>query len=637
MRNHPPPDIFLAVIKLLVLTSAFAYAAGWLLSACRILDGRGYAASLIVFAAVVLWFRNRLEVFHFDQSALLSTLRSRFKRPLPRLFFVLAFLILLGGLLYSPSNYDALCYRTPRLLAWLSEGGWHWIHSPDQRMNNRACGFEWLSAPLLLLTKSDRALFLINYAHFLLLPGLFFGVATQLGVSKKAAWNWMWILPSGYCFILQAGSIANDSFMAVYALASIYFALRARLWRRVDDIWISILAAGVLTGSKASALPLLLPWAIAIFPVLPQLWSDRLRSLVVFVLAMLASFLPTALLNIHYCGDWTGLKLEHEGIAVHQPLVGLLGNSLAILIGNFTPAIFPWAGWWNSSFLELFPSRIVTVLNANFERGFHAVGELPMEEWSGLGFGVSVLVVISIVAALRCRKSIRIRQGFDMQNLWHMRLLQWSPLAALLTFFCRSGMWQFSRIAAPYYLAIIPLLLIGSGHDIIVRRYWWKIASQVVILLAMLVVIVCPARPLWPAQDILTGLGRCLPHNALLPRAQEVYAVYALRQDIFRSIREILPLGTKVIGMACGNDDAPASLYYPFSLRRVVYILPDDPRQAVLREKVDVAVVSGQELSLHRSTIDQWLEHFGGEVLSRRWLTLKLRTGPQEWYVVKMH
>jgi hypothetical protein len=634
MRNHPSPNIFLAVVKLLVLTSAFAYAAGWLLSACRILDGRGYSASLIVFGAVVLLFRNRLDVFHFGQSAALSTLRARFKRPLPRLFFVLAFLILLGGLLYAPSNYDALCYRMPRLLAWLSEHGWHWIHGPDQRMNNRACGFEWLSAPLLLLTKSDRALFLINYIHFLLLPGLFFGIATRLGVGKRAAWNWMWILPSGYCFILQAGSIANDSFMAVYALAAIYFALRARLWRRLDDIWISILAAGVLTGSKASALPLLLPWAIAIFPVLPQLWSDRLRSLVMVAVAMLASFLPTALLNLHYCGDWTGLKLEHEGTAVHQPLVGLLGNSLAILIGNFTPAIFPWAGRWNSSFLEFFPSRIVTVFNANFETGFHAVGELPMEEWSGLGFGVSVLLVISIVAALRCRKSIR--QGFDMQNLWHMRLLQWSPLAALLTFFCRSGIGQLSRIAAPYYLAIIPLLLIGSGHDIIVRRYWWKTASQVVILLAMLVVIVCPARPLWPAQAILTGLGRRLPHNAPLARAQEVYAIYALRQDIFRPIREILPAGTKVIGMACGNDDAPASLYYPFSVRRVVYILPNDTRQAVLREKIEVAVVSDLELRVHDSTINQWLEHFGGEVLSRRWLTLKLRTGSQEWYVVKM-
>jgi hypothetical protein len=169
-----------------------------------------------------------------------------------------------------------------------------------------------------------------------------------------------------------------------------------------------------------------------------------------------------------------------------------------------------------------------------------------------------------------------------------------------------------------------------------VCRYWWKTASQAVMLLAMLVVIVCPARPLWPAQAVLTGLGRCLPHNTLLTRAQEAYAVYALRQDIFRPIREILPLGTNVIGMVCGNDDAPASLYYPFSLRRVIYILPNDTRQAVLREKVDAAVVSDLELRVHGSTIDQWLERFGGEVLSRRWLTLKLSTGPQEWYVVKM-
>jgi len=121
-----------------------------------------------------------------------------------------------------------------------------------------------------------------------------------------------------------------------------------------------------------------------------------------------------------------------------------------------------------------------------------------------------------------------------------------------------------------------------------------------------------------------------------LDRTREVYTVYASRQDIFRPIREILPLDTKVIGMACGNDDAPASLYYPFSLRRVVYILPNDTRQAVLGEKVDAAVVSDLELRAHHSTIDQWLDQFGGEVLSRRRLTLKLRTGLQEWYVVKM-
>ena len=63
---------------------------------------------------------------------------------------IFAVLVFLGGVLYAPTNHTGLSYRTPRVLHWLSEGHWHWIHTPSYRMNDRACGFEWLSAPLLL-------------------------------------------------------------------------------------------------------------------------------------------------------------------------------------------------------------------------------------------------------------------------------------------------------------------------------------------------------------------------------------------------------------------------------------------------------------------------------------------------------
>ncbi len=126
-------------------------------------------------------------------------------------------------------------------------------------MNDRACGIEWLSAPLLLFTKSDRALFLLNFIPFLLLPGLVFSIFTRLGVRARVAWQWMWLLPTGYDFLLQAGSIANDTFPAVYALAAVDFAARAWQSRRAADLWHSILAAALLTGAKASNLPLLLP------------------------------------------------------------------------------------------------------------------------------------------------------------------------------------------------------------------------------------------------------------------------------------------------------------------------------------------------------------------------------------------
>ena len=74
-----------------------------------------------------------------------------------------ALLIFLGGVIYPPTNYTGLTYRVERVLQWLDHGQWWWIHTPNYRMNDRACGIEWLYAPLLLVTKSDRALFLVNF------------------------------------------------------------------------------------------------------------------------------------------------------------------------------------------------------------------------------------------------------------------------------------------------------------------------------------------------------------------------------------------------------------------------------------------------------------------------------------------
>ena len=40
--------------------------------------------------------------------------------------------------------------------------------------------------------------------------------------------SWMWLLPSGYGYALEAGSIMNDMFGAVLTLTAFEYALRAR-------------------------------------------------------------------------------------------------------------------------------------------------------------------------------------------------------------------------------------------------------------------------------------------------------------------------------------------------------------------------------------------------------------------------
>jgi len=282
-----------------IILCAFCNCAGWILSAVHHLDRIGYALAMIGGLVMVLALGNRMW-----RNALadlrLGKLRRRFGRGLPPGFLILAALAFLGGALYLPSNYDALAYRTPRVLHWLAEGRWHWIHTDFGRLNTRGCGMEWVTAPLILFTGTDRLSFLINVACFALLPGRVFSVLKHLGVSGRTAWHWMWLLPTGYCYLLQAGSIGNDLFGALFALAAIELALRARQSERPEDLWLSLIAAGLMTAGKAFNELLLLPWQLAVWPALRLLIRRPLLFVLVILMAAGSSLLPTSWLNLRH-------------------------------------------------------------------------------------------------------------------------------------------------------------------------------------------------------------------------------------------------------------------------------------------------------------------------------------------------
>jgi len=167
----------LPLVRIWLWISALATLAGWTLSAVGYLNPLGY---FIFFGlALILFFtlrkqepkhlvvddiiRSRRPVVDDVRSrsrfsaqgtpyVVRYKIRWRFRHSLPLGFAILALLAFAGGLLYSPNNHTGLTYRTPRVLQWLTHEGWFWIHTPNYRMNNRACGFEWLSAPILLFT-----------------------------------------------------------------------------------------------------------------------------------------------------------------------------------------------------------------------------------------------------------------------------------------------------------------------------------------------------------------------------------------------------------------------------------------------------------------------------------------------------
>jgi len=132
---------------------------GWTLSALGQLNRTGYGiacAAFIIFVWVGRsgWLTARIEdrglrmdghlpssIFHLRFRAFAR----RFRRPLPLCFAALAVLIFLGGVLYPPSNYTGLNYREARILQWLAHDHGSGCIRPTTGMNDRACGFEWLT------------------------------------------------------------------------------------------------------------------------------------------------------------------------------------------------------------------------------------------------------------------------------------------------------------------------------------------------------------------------------------------------------------------------------------------------------------------------------------------------------------
>jgi len=626
---------FFPLVRLWLWISVLASVAGWSLSALGQLNRPGYAVFFAAFAVLILICRKKLGLVSSKTNSRGKKFLRRFRQPLPLSFAVLAFLVFLGGVLYPPGNYTGLNYRVARVLQWLAHGQWCWIHTPNFRMNDRACGIEWLTAPLLLFTKSDRTLFLINFIPFLLLPGLVFSLFRRLGVRARVAWHWMWLLPTGYNFLVQAAGVANDTFPAVYVLAALDFGCRAWVSRRPADLWHSILAAALLTGAKASNLPLLLPWAVLIFALLPVLRRQTAMTLLVIFLAALVSFLPTAILNVHYLGDWSGLSIERAGMNMKNPVVGVWGNTLLLLLNNFVPPLFPLAGWWNQHALNILPQFLIAPMTANFEQGFQMLPELPTEDWAGIGFGLSLLLLVSVSASFLMGRSAK--RNPEPSPLVPAKLCRWvliAPWFALMAFGMKSGMVTPQRLIAPYYPLLLPLFLVGAGQSQIIRRCWWRVMVGVVLLLALVVLVLSPDRPLWPAKTILSGAQARHPGQHLTARALKVYTIYSGRSDPLAGVRALLPPDIKVVGFIGTEDDTDISLWRPFGERRVEHFFLTDPPEQI-RQHVQCVVLGGFNLKEHNTTLDAWLQSSGAELVATTNATLKVAEGLQPWYVVR--
>ena len=610
-------------VKGWILVSTWASLVGWSLSLGGHFNQTSYAWSLVLLAFALALLSEKTKSLRsktfFYPICYFKRLRENPFNPsswLPLLFIFVAFLTLAGGILYPPSNYDALSYRLPRILHWLDAGHWLWIDTANTRQNYSAPGFEWLMAPLLVFFKTDRLLFLVNWISFLLLPGLVFRAFRLAGLPKQTCWWWMWLLPLGYGYVLQSGGIGNDAFATVYALASVCFVLSADKRERFSDFGWAILSVALLTGTKGSNLPLALPWFAAML-LRYQVWISRIPKLILWAtIALIISFVPTALLNHKYTGSWSGDPANQGKMNLSNPSAALLGNSLMLGYCSVQPPLLFSHSKTNNLISSLVPAELKGWLLERFPRFELKIGEIPMEESAGLGLGLTACLALWIFKGRRSPISLPILRG----QPWFF--LGVAGLGSLLFYMAKMGSESTARLLLPYYpfLFLLPLGFwsLPSGTLRKVAPFFTLLSSTVLIGLVL-----SPARPLFPVQKLLTLIGG----SPRFARVHQVYQTYMQRGACWDPILTILPPNIKTLGFFSHGDDLEAPLWRPLGRRKVISISQEDfdlnnlPSSQAWLARRSVATL----IQLDPSWNSKWI--FGGSIF----ITQKTSVGPEEW------
>ena len=575
------------------------------LSAVGALNGWGWSLFLAVFLAAstaagwIQWSLPQIRV-------------RRYRRGLPAVFAGLVGLVAFGALVFPPTNIDTLWYRLPRVIQWLQAGRWHWLETERWRLNSIAFGLELHWLPLAAWGWPDRALALPNLLSFLLLPGLLFRVFRQAGVTGAVARTAMWVVASGWCFVGQAGSTASDAFAAVYFLAALDTALTFGRTQRAGTLAWSLVSAALLTNTKQTNLPLLLPWVLALWPartaLLSVLRGYPLRTVGLLGLGFLISTGPLLLANIVHTGGWTGTPAwANERWKPAHPWFAMVIQLPFLLVQNLQLPITPGTDAWNAV-----AERWVSGPIAPWFQGFDLPGRLYAqigEQCAGLGCA-PVLWVFATFWAGRGRGGIADSGATRTAGRsigWCLAIGTWLAAGVVLS---RIGFLELARYFAAYYpLLLLPALLrVGAAN--LPRRRWWRGASLAVLLAGVGFVATLRHRRLLCPPALLQAppLGRI----GGLHRLGDALGFQTGFGRQLGAFEQIVPPG-EPIGWA---HDSPgeAELAWPPSRRRIALLPPQVDRESLHRTGLHWVVTSAITEPDQPAALQRWAAERGGHV-----------------------
>lgn len=599
------------------------------MSLFRALNLQGYILLVSVqILFLIFWAKRERWTANGAQSILRKTAR-RLRKPLPFLFLVICVISFLGAALNGVTNGDSISYRIPRVLHWFAEQRWHWIHTADDRMNGVGCNFEWLSAPFILFNKDNFA-FLVSFTAFTLLPGLFFSFLRMTDVRPKVAWWWAWLLPSGWIIAMQASSFSTDGFSVTPALAAVLFALRGLRFQRPSDLWISILAVGLLTGTKQTTLPLLLVWIVPMAAAVRLLMRNLPVTILAGAIALTASALPITLANIHYLGNWKGLIKGVSAAEQSNPIWGFVGNVFVVVVQNFQPPLFPRASQWNDA-MDRFVQSPAGQPFRDFEH-FARLGRAPSELNSGLGIGLSSLLLASAVAMFFYR-----RGKSEKKTDWIIRLVRWLPFISVAVFMAKSGLSETGRYIAPYYPFLLSAFLASPGHSRVIRFRWWRTGAYACVLLTIGLLLISRQRPIFPVSFVLSALQNNFPDSRFAAKVRNAYSFTFQHAALVPKIREALPVEEKRIGYAANKANMEPLVWRSAPGRRVYRFNPDDDLSRAVALDIRYIVVDATVLwGPVDNSIESWLRRFPGHIVAELPLRYLPEAPPTVSYVVRL-
>jgi hypothetical protein len=619
----------IALAELWILTAALLSAAGWILTPFKALNFPGYAGVVGIWLCLVGWWwthrggRKALRIMPFCR------LRRRSRLRLFRLIYVAIWIgSLLGGILYLPANYDTLTYRLPQSFHWLAEGQWHWLETFDNRINFAPPGQTWIFNPLILFTGSLRLLFLPNLVCFTLLPGLLFVFLRQIGVSRKVAAYWMYVFPTAYGLSLPAGGIGNDLLGAVFFLSAMCFALRSRAAQAFYPCALSLVACALSTAVKTVNLPLLAPLAVALWPSRQLFLANIGKTAATIVVAVLVSFLPTAVLNHLYTGDWSGDPQNEHKMKMRSPIHALVGNIAIVGVSNLQPPINPFSGAINAALRTATEGPSVSRLKEHFPRFQLGVAEIPTEEGAALGLTVTILLLIALLSPLMFR-------GLPPIKLSRLSLLTGlAAVVSLLSVMCMVGSEGTGRHLMSCYAPLLPLFLWHRANETLLGKRWWRRTAAFCGACTLVPLVLSPSRPLFPAKAVFSALSERWPHSALLTRSHSVYSVYENRAVVLDPLKRHLPEGEPIIGFV-SSDQPEISLWFPFGSRRLFHLTPKT-LERLQSDEISTLVISARGLADKLGmSLPQFLKRVNGRLVATEQIATKVTWGLEPWYVVR--